>query len=218
MADRANLPGKIVKANEIGTIIGSPISLNEEAARIIRRAEEAGEKVRRLAAQERANLKNFLRDISDKELQKFINTEAAKSATASFSAVLDATAVMKRDFDSMQPWLVTLIDSALRRIIGELEDADLFARVVAQALAEVDPGTCSNIRAGKIAFPKMSEARRKYPEKFDGIHSIRCDETLAPDALYLECNVGLSEITVETQMDALARLLSQPQPQPASTT
>lgn len=209
-----SVTGHVVKAAEIGTIFGTPMSLREEAERIIRRAEHAGEMVQALAARERERLSSFLRDISDEELYKFIDAEKVKSAIASFSTVLDATAIMKRDFDSMQPWLAKLVESSVRRIIGELDDDDVLARIVSQALKEVDPGEHSHIRAGKVAYPKITEARRAYPDNFDGIQSIICDETLSANALYLECNVGLTEIGIETQIDALAQILSQPMSAP----
>lgn len=209
MTEARTLTGRVIRAEELNALIGTPTSLKEEADRIIKRAEQAAAKARQIAEAEREKLDSYLKNISDDELKKFIDVESAKSATASFIASLDAIAQMKRDFDEMLPWLVALVETSLRRLIGELTDDELFSRIVAQALIEIDPGRQSSLRAGVSAFPKIRQAQRQYPERFNGIARIDRDASIGAEELYLECKVGCADIGINAQIASILSALSE---------
>ncbi len=202
------IPGRIVKAADFDTEIGTPLRLRADAEDIISRAETAAREVRTLAAQEREKLTNMIRTISDEELKAHLDLDTLRNNAAVFAGAMESITAMKRDFDAIQPWLTRLVEDSLRRIIGTLDAEETVARIVAQAAREIDPGQHSVVRAGTRAFVELREAQVRYPRYFEGIAAIQPDASLDENAIFLECPIGITEISLDTQIDTLLDFLA----------
>lgn len=216
MKNAPPISARIIKAAEFHEAIATPLTLRHDAEDIIRKAEVAAAHVQQLAANEREKLNNMLRTISDEELKKFLDVETVRNKAAVFAKTMDQIAAMKKEFDAIQPWLTRLVEVSIGRIIGTLEKDDLVARLVAQASDEIDPGNRNTLRAGSQAFFELGEARARYPEKFKGIAGIQNDSTLAADAIFLECSVGTTDISLDTQIGILLEYLAAQEQRPAA--
>ncbi len=202
------LPARVVKAADFDAVIGTSITLRNDAEDIIKRAESAAAQVRTLAEKEREKLTDMIRTISDEELKKFLDIETARSKATAFAEAMEQISAMKRDFDTIRPWLVLVVENSIRRIIGTLDKTDMVARLVAQASREIDPGRCNTLRAGAKAFIDLREAQTRYPRHFEGIIDIQNDNTLEADAIFLECSIGTTEISLDTQIGILLDFLA----------
>lgn len=213
MSAQRPIRGHVVKAADFDAVVGAPAKLHSDAEQVIRKAEDAAHTVRRIAEQESDRLRDIIGTISDEELKKFLDVETVRKKAAVFTEMLDQMAAMQKEFNELKPWLVALVEQSVRRIIGTLDDLDVITRIVVRAANEIDPGRCNTVRAGSRAAFGLREMQRLYPERFRGVSAIHTDSTLDADAIFMECSLGITDISLDTQITTLLEyMLSQEQP------
>lgn len=182
---------------------GTEGTVRSEAEKYIAQAKAEAENLREIVAAEENRLGARLQTISDAELKQFIDVEAIERSAEAFAAILTEAARIRTDFEALEPWLSGLVETALRKIIGTFDDADLVSRIVREGMAEMDPRDTITIRVHPGSLPATTEAMARFTDRFAAVGDVGADAGLAPGQIFLEGRGGFVDVSIETQLSAL---------------
>ncbi len=174
-----------------------------EAENIIAKAKAEAERLRAQSQREAEAHKARLQKVADEELKRFIDTDALKrNADAAAQAIAEATAVQHR-FEALTPWLVDLVSTCLHRITGALDSADLTARVVQHAVADLSSRERLVLPAAPGDVAQLEQVRTENPTRFAGVVAIHPDTALAAGEMTLNGDGGIVTIGMSAQVEAV---------------
>lgn len=174
-----------------------------QAERITEEAERRAGLIERAAVENDAARKAAFETRGRDELKRVIEAEALTKTADGFLRVAREADRIRDEFEALTPWLLDLVERSVRRIIGELDDRDLAARVVAEAVSELDEQTALAIRVRAADREALRDAMVQHPDRFVGVDRIRTDNTLKKGVVVIEGRGGLIDVSIESQLAAL---------------
>ena len=107
--------------------------------------------------------------------------------------------------ESIENTLVSVVNQAIRKIIGELDEKERIVQIVRTALSSVRGQQKVTVRVSPADEPAVSEALSAMTAASSGAAflSIVADARLSKDACILESELGVVDASLETQLKAL---------------
>ncbi|MEM6339681.1 MAG: hypothetical protein AAF729_00920 [Pseudomonadota bacterium] len=175
----------------------------EHAARI--RAEAAADIAQQKAelAEKEADLQARIANAEATAYQQALDHETIAAKAKESVAVLDEAARLRAASNDLAPWLTDLVDTALRKMIGQIHEADLLAALVKEAIAERAQKEELNLRIAVADHDRLKAIVLENEDRFTAISAIVPDASLPADTLYLEGKGGFVSIGIEAQLTAL---------------
>ncbi|WP_028957527.1 FliH/SctL family protein [Sulfitobacter sp. 20_GPM-1509m] len=147
-----------------------------------------------------------LSDLSDKQLETFIDKtrlEAAAKAMRQFTA---ESGRLTERFDALGPWVAEIVETILTRILDTLPKPELFQSMVARALSEARADWELSIRAAPSSVAALRAAicndTGRPTGQFTAIREIISDPRLSDGTVLLVSGQGAVDLSIETQIDA----------------
>lgn len=169
-----------------------------EADRILTQARADADQIRRDARQEYA-----------RQQQQGYEDGAAHAQAEAAERMLETIAEAKRYFTVVEQRSVEVVQKALRRVLGEMDDEDLIFRAVRHALAwarsqshvslRVEPGQARSLQE------RVDELCRDYPAI--DVLDVQADDRLNPGQCILETEIGSVDASIDVQLAAIESAL-----------
>jgi type III secretion protein L len=182
--------GKIVRADELQTLLDADAIIaaaQAEAQRIVQEAREEFERQKKLGYEDGLNEGKL---------------EMAMKMVDSVGYAVDY-------FSNLESKVVELVMKALKKILGDLDARDRVVHVVRTAIgaARNQPNVTLRVAPGdaEIARERLTEITGPYP----GIHFLEVvpDARLAPTACILETEMGVIDASLDMQLAAIEKSL-----------
>jgi len=196
-----------LSARDFTTLVQENGSLEKEAKRLIDQAKELAVSLKKEVAYETQLLETQTKSLAGQELQRYIDTTTLERSVETFVAMGRQLEKVHSDFASMQPWLVQLVETALFKIVGSLDEKKVIALAVKEAMRELDPKDTIQMRVNPCDRNAMDQVMARYPSCFVGMGSLLTDPNIAPDRIVLENCAGFLDVSLATQISALSNYL-----------
>ncbi len=182
-------------------------SLLAKAARdseeIIAQAQARAEEITSAASDEKSRLEQSIAELYEQENR--IAEEARLRAAEGENIVhlLAEAAEIRDEFETLTPWLRELVDTCVKRIVGELDDDERTTRLLAVGIAEMRTAHQLVLRVCSDDYARVSGLRQRFPETFSAVGTILPDPDVPADTLFLEGAAGFVELGFEGTRQAL---------------
>lgn len=180
-------------------------STQQVADEVLSSAEAKSRKMERDAKKNRALMESAAR----RKLQKEMAETKRLATTIAVKEVLVNAAKAHEKIDALTPWIEELVETCLRRIIGDLPKKDAIKAMVVEAITRNKRGLTYVLRAGLESYDASMKMAQDLDEtEFRGlIMDVNLDRDLPADALILVSTDGAMDISLETQLRSLKREL-----------
>jgi len=170
----------------------------EQADAIIAQAEKkAEEQERRLA------------EMSDEALQRFLNEDAIDISARALGNLLEHSKQIRKDLDQAQTWILPVLRTAFKRIIGNLPEDDVLAGSIAQSLNEVRDRWDLVLRCHPTLQKQLAQIVEEDSRLSAAIREVQVDRALTVDECRLVSGQGILDIGVNTQIETFLRAIEQ---------
>ncbi len=191
-------PGSIVLSPEVKVIKVSDYATITEATALLETARQEAERIR-TEAQEAAE------KLSQKGYRDGLLEGKQKMAEKMLETVQRTVEYMAASEEA----LCELVISAVRRVIGEMDDRERIVRIVRNALAVVRSQKHVAVKVAPQNVETLRSELEGFLREFPGISFIEVvsDERLPPDGCVLESDMGVVDASVEVQLTAIKNAL-----------
>lgn len=179
-----------------------------QADRVLQDAKAEAERIIDEARTASAAQHKKLTELSKAELRQFIDEDAIRRHAQSFVALLTEINRIKRNYASLTPWLIDLVETAVHKILGEIDVAEQTARIVGQAASELSMSHELTLRIAPEDHDKVMEARKRYPSLMGAISEVISDAGVPPEQMTLQCQAGEVTTSVTAHISAILGLLA----------
>lgn len=182
------LTGKVAKASEFASLM--------EAHEILAQAREYARRSRRALDEQRdAAIRSGYEEGERQAREEFAQT------------ITETTAHMESAFVGLEARIVNTVMTAVRHILGELDERVLVERVVRRVLAEARAEKSLRLRVASSQFDTARQALAEVLKDFPDIEFIDVikDPQAAAGTCVLESEFGAVDASVETQLVAVRR-------------
>ncbi len=174
-----------------------------EAARIIASAEAEAQAAQQEVDECSVALEARIAAAEESDYRAFVDQEKIKQRAIGAIELLDVAASIRAEFDEITPWLTDLVETCLRRIIGQLDPAEALAATLAQAVAELKTKSGLALRVAAVDHDAVKALIAQHPDRFAAVATVLPDAGLTPGIVYLEGKGGYASIGIEAQISAL---------------
>ncbi len=190
----AELEARIIEAQELQ-------STRKVVDDVLSSAEAKSQKIEREAKKRRSLMESAAR----REIQKEMAETKRLATTLAVKEVLENAAKAHEKIDALTPWVEELVETCIRRIIGDLSQKDAIKGMVAEAITRNKRDLTYVLRAGLESYDaSMKMAQDLEKTEFRGlIIDVNLDRDLPADALILVSTDGAMDISLETQLRSL---------------
>lgn len=209
MQTHLSVKAKRMPRQYFGAVFDAEGSIVSKATELISEAKGQAERLRLLISNEDTRLNKKIQTMSDEQLRKFIDVKMVEQSAEAMVDVMQTASQIKRKFEDLEPWLISFVDTAVRKIIGSFEADDLVSRLVREGMAEMDTRHTIFLRVHPEIYDDAVKAMETYPEHFNGIRKVTSDSGLRADQLFLEGSGGLVDVSLKTQLSVLLHELKQ---------
>lgn len=124
--------------------------------------------------------------------------------------VLDTVLSSVEYIENLESTLVKVVGTAVRKIIGELEDGECIVRIVRNALLTVRGQQKVVIRVAMKDEPYVKKSLDSITRVAPGISflDLVADPRLAPGSCILESELGVVDASLETQLKAIEKSIT----------
>ncbi|TLP55328.1 hypothetical protein FEE96_22915 [Parasedimentitalea maritima] len=126
-----------------------------------------------------------------------------------FAELLSVSADIRSEFEAMTPWLIDLVGTCLRRLIGELDDAELISRMVHEALKVTSTTYEQALTVHPDQESRILTVMSTFPERFGGVTSIETCPDMKPNTIRIGCETSVVDVALEAQLETLVTLFEQ---------
>ena len=130
---------------------------------------------------------------------------AAEMAEKIMGTVNEGAAYLQK----IEALLVEVVDQALRRVLGEIDQHEVIARVVNRALESVRKKSDVTIRVSPSQAEYLQQRLKEMVSQSPhaGSLQVQPDNRLNNDACVLETDVGIVDASIQTQLKAIENAL-----------
>lgn len=213
----ANLSAHRLSAADAATEVEAVTRMSDTAgatiteARVLMEAvQREAERVRRMADAEQERRDTALTAIASQTVDRYLDTKRIEAAAIAGARLIREASAVRREFESMTPWLSEFLRAAIERMVGRMDDEDLLSRLVAEGVASMQHSREVVVRGGPVAIERIAAARKAHPDRFAAVASLRVDASLPADAIVVEGEGGVVDASLSTQVDLLCREIEAP--------
>ncbi|MEM8978516.1 MAG: hypothetical protein AAGD04_03470 [Pseudomonadota bacterium] len=189
-----------------------------EAAQILAAAQAEAEQIVRAAEAKAAENEQRLKELSDQSLERFLNEDAVDATARALAKLMDQTATMRNELDDAKTWIVPIVRTAFKRIIGTLPTDDVLTGAIEQSLGEVRERWDLVLRCHPSLQRQIASVIEENPRLSGAIREVQMDRTLQLSECQLVSGQGVLDIGVDTQMETFLRALEQLLDEPQAST
>lgn len=209
MSDTGRKRIKRLTGEELRARLRMAERVKTQAQEIIETAQKEAALIIQDAKNKRDQEHRTLTSLSNDVLKTYIDEDKIRRHAEVFVEMLSVVQAIKTDHEALKPWLIQLVDTCVRKIIGDLDEPDLIRRTVETALKKM-PGDGSF----KLYFhPTMAEetetALKIHCKELAAISAGAPDPNLEPGQLRLEGQHAEAEISIEAQLEKIVETLAQ---------
>ncbi|MEM9785993.1 MAG: FliH/SctL family protein [Pseudomonadota bacterium] len=186
------------------------LAVQDTAATAQRRADRIIAEARATAAaisddlkRREAKIDSRIRDMTDAQLRTFIDEQSLTQSARSMASLLSEAQRIRAAFEDLQPWLITLVETCLRKIVGQIDTDVLISATVAEAVSDMQAAHGLTLRVASGDLSRLLSISRKWPDAFASVENILADASLPPGEMTLESDGGLIAFGVESSMRAV---------------
>ncbi|MEP3847581.1 MAG: hypothetical protein ABJM43_19725 [Paracoccaceae bacterium] len=173
------------------------------ADRIISEARAIAEQVNAELDRREAEMNARIQGMTDDELRQFIDTQALTSSAKAMANMMFEANLIRAEFETLYPWLVPLVESCLSKVIGQLDDDTLVARMVAQGVSEMQAEHALTLRVHSTDHARLLGIAEKWPDAFTAVKVIVPDASIPSGEMVLEGEAGLIQLGFDGVMSAV---------------
>lgn len=194
----AELEARILEARRLQ-------STRQDVEDVLSSAEAKSRKIEREAKKRRSLMESAAR----REIQKEMAETKRLATILAVKEVLANAAKAHEKIDALTPWIEELVETCVRRIVGEMPQKDAVRGMVVEAITRNKRGLTYVLRAGIESFDaSMKMAQELEKTEFKGlIMDVNLDRDLPADAIILVSTDGAMDISLETQLKSLEKEL-----------
>lgn len=175
-----------------------------DADGILAQARAEAEALVQAAHAEAAALRAAAREQADTLRATLAEETAQALAAREMAEGLHAARRIEARFDALSPWIETLVQTAVTRIVGTLPADARHGRIIDEALAKARP-------AGKLRLRAHPDDLTAVASAIEGLGLgaiVAADPMLDPGALILDSDAGLFDLSLTAQVDLVLADLS----------
>jgi flagellar biosynthesis/type III secretory pathway protein FliH len=187
-----------VMAREVGATF-------REAKELVETARAETRRIRQIAESQAAARDSAFRMIATETVDRYLDKQRIEAAAIAAARLIRDAGAIRKEFDALTPWLCTFLREAVERLLGEINDDQLIARLVAQGAASFKSARDVVVLVHPSDLGKLQAAQVAHPLLFTGVTGIRADTRLRPGAVTLEGEGGSVDASLMTQVDILCR-------------
>jgi vacuolar-type H+-ATPase subunit E/Vma4 len=172
------------------------------ADRILQQARGIAEKVTADLDRREAQVNARIHEMTDDELRRFIDEQSLTASAKAMANMLYEASRIRAEFETMTPWLATLVETCVVKIIGQIDEDALIARMVAQGVSEMQADHALKLRVPGADHPRLLALAQDWPDAFMAVSVIMPDATVAEGEMVLEGAAGLIKLGLGGAMTA----------------
>lgn len=198
---------KRLTKDELESATQSANSVRRQAQEIIQSAKEKANEIIQDAERKRAEEHRTLSTISTAVLEEYIDKDAVKRHADIFVQLILQVKQIKDDRDRLEPWIVDLVQTCLRKVIGQLHDPDIVGGMVTEAIAALGVQEAVKVSFHPTMQASFDDALMQFPEQLGVVEKLATDPTLEPGIIRVACALGSTEFSFEALLaDTLRKL------------
>jgi|GEM_PF-3120619 len=124
-----------------------------------------------------------------RQAQQEAELRVAKART--MTGVMREASAIRAEFETLTPWLSTLVETCIGRVIGALDDETLTAGIIARGVAELQADYALSLRVCGEDHAGILALRDAHPASFAAITAIIPDSSVAQGDVQIEGAGGL---------------------------
>lgn len=196
-----------VSAQQFDKLICETSKARFRAQDLIQEAEEKARSMIAEATSLRDQAKSELRDLADRAIDEVIDEDRLYQHARICALLFKQVSDLRNENEKLIPWLCELVETVVRKIIGEIEEPELITRLVREGLQRM-PG-CNDIVLTVHSSKRelLEEAQKAFPRLDMSIKSIEFDDAMNPELLSLRCKSGSIDFSVNTQIARVLELI-----------
>jgi len=115
-----------------------------------------------------------------------------------------------KNFEHFENEIIDIVDKALKKILGKIDEKDLIVRVVKNALEAVRNQKKVTLFVAANDATLIRDQLDEILSEFPGINyiDIEVDQRLSPGGCRLETEIGVVDATLEVQLEAIKKSLT----------
>ncbi|WP_299554626.1 hypothetical protein [uncultured Tateyamaria sp.] len=141
--------------------------------------------------------------VEETEFRAAVDQETIAAHAAEAVAVMGHAARFQDEVVAVTPWLVDLVETCLRRIVGQLDPAEVLAATVAVAVAELKSRNALSLRFAATDHTTVADLVAAHPAHFAAVAEVVPDAGLSEGTVHLEGRGGFVEIGIAAQIEAI---------------
>ena len=209
MQTHLSVKARRMPRRDFEAVFDAESSIVSKAAELISEAKRQAERLRSLIAEEEMRSNKRIQTMSDEQLKTFIDVKMIEQSAEAVVDVMQTAFHIRKKFEALEPWLISVVDTVIHKIIGSIETGDVVSRLVREGMAEMDPRHTIFLRVHPDIYVDAVKSMETYPDRFKGIGKVASDSNLHADQLILEGSGGLIDVSLKTQLSVLLNELKQ---------
>lgn len=163
-----------------------------------------------LANQKAAGIEEDARKAFEEEKKRGYEEGMEEGSQKMSELMIESIAKSVQNFEDFENDVIQVVDDAIRKILGELDDKELIGRIVRNALGMVrdqkrvtvivNPSELDTVR------PQLSDLLAQYPSI--NVIDITSDPRVKAGGCKLETEMGVVDASLDTQLDAIKKSLT----------
>lgn len=136
-----------------------------------------------------------------------------ETATAQVMAAREITGIMREasdmrtQFDTLTPWLSSLVETCIRKMVGSLDHDTLLTKIIAQGIAELKADHTLTMRVSGTDHASVQAMAEQNPGIFSSVTAIFPDSSVTPGEIIVEGAGGLITLGFDSTRAALLECL-----------
>lgn len=173
------------------------------AERIIAEARATATAMTADLEQREAEMNMRIKNMTDAQLRTFIDEQSLTQSARSMASLLSEAQRIRIAFEDMQPWLVALVETCLRKIAGKIDADALIANIVAEAVSDMRSHHALILHVATKDRARIQAIAADWPDAFAAVDNILPDAALPAGEMTLEGAEGLISFGLSSSITAV---------------
>ena len=200
--DRAKFRASRMTFSEFQASTNVTETARRSADRIIAAARATAEQITADLDRRQAALNARIQGMTDNELREFIDSQTLASSAKAIANLLSEASRIRSEFETLTPWLSTLVEKCISKIIGQLDDDTLMAKMGAQGVSEMQADHMLTLRVPSSDHARLLTIAERWPNAFAAVQTIMPDANVPEGELVLEGAAGLIKLGLSRSLNA----------------
>ncbi len=183
-------------------------SAEDQAREIIVKAEEEAERIRKTLAREVKEHKAQLRNVADSQLEQFVDQQRIEKSAQATYALLATSTRIRADFDAMEPWLTELLETTVRKVVGNIPASTFWTELLTAELQNMRDRWNLILRCAPEDMAELEKLRQTNEALMSVVKEVQSDPDLPPKSCLVINANGALDIGIETRLNALRDVLT----------